>query len=136
MSDIMQTIRAARERRGKESKQSKESPPVAPVPTPSPASPAFLPGRAPPVPTPSPASPAFLPGPVAWNQREVSKRTRASDELVVHLHVDGRDPEVQRAASMVESATATGDMEVLKYALAEFDVAVRRVGGKRFAKPA
>ena len=79
---------------------------------------------------------ATFPPPSPWDQQEVSKRTRASDELVAHLHVDGRDPEVQRAASVVESATATGDMEVLKYALAEFDVAVRRVGGKRFAKPA
>ncbi len=134
MADIMEFVRAARERRGKESRRSKQSPPAAPVPTPSPASLAFLPGPIPvahrdarPV-----TRPVTLHSPIPWNQQEVSKRTRAADELVARLHVDGRDPEVQRAAAMVVSATATRDMEVLVYALAEFNLTVRRVEGKKF----
>lgn len=128
MDDIMEILRAARAARGPKGPKGPK-PPVATIPDP-------LVPLVPLVPGPIPvahrdahrdARPVTLHGPIPWDQQEVSRRTRAADELVVHLHVDGRHPEVQRAAAMVVSATATRDMEVLVYAITEFNLTARRV---------
>ncbi len=108
MADLMEIVRAALARSVKETEERGISP--APAPTTDPLTPFAT----------------FAP-PTAWDQRQANRLMQDADALVEHLGVDGRDPEVKSAAAMVESANATRDMETLLYALAEFDVAVRRV---------
>lgn len=59
-----------------------------------------------------------------WNGGVARKLMDEADELVAQLGVDGRHSDIQLAAAMVCSASATRDMGTLRLACREFEVAV------------
>jgi hypothetical protein len=59
-----------------------------------------------------------------WDRRTAQRLMGAADELVEHLGVDGRRPEVVEAAAMVTSAYAMRDLQALRHAVAAFTALV------------
>ena len=68
-----------------------------------------------------------LSGNEPWNSGVALKLMEEADALVERFGVDGRHPDVQLAAALVCSARAAKDMETLRLACREFEVALRRL---------
>ena len=60
-----------------------------------------------------------------WDAREAARLMAAADAVVERLGVDGRSPEISQAAARVLSALATQDLESVRIACGEFEIAVR-----------
>lgn len=73
----------------------------------------------------APTRTATLSGREPWDVRVALKLTTDADALVAQLGVDGRHPTVVDAAATVVSAYETHDLETIRFAVAEFVVAVR-----------
>jgi hypothetical protein len=66
-----------------------------------------------------------------WDTKAAVRLMESADGLVERLGVDGTRPEVTAAAAMVTSACAARDMETLRFACREFEIAVRQVAAER-----
>jgi hypothetical protein len=73
---------------------------------------------------------AILSGPDLWDGRIAIRLMHDADALVGRLGVDGRHPRVQGTAAVV-SASATRDMETLRFAVAEFAALFRALASER-----
>jgi|GEM_PF-6067879 len=112
MSDLLRIARAACAREGKKREERKESP------TASAEANTFA------------CFPPFPSGLEQWNQSEAIRLMHEADKMVEQSGVDGRDLDIQAAAVMVANASLTRDMETLRFALAEFAIAVRGVASR------
>jgi hypothetical protein len=78
----------------------------------------------------------LLSGSEPWNLRKAIRLTTTADELPGKLGVSGTHPGVAAAAARVVSAFASRDRETVRYAGAEFEVAVRAAAQEAARKPA
>jgi hypothetical protein len=66
-----------------------------------------------------------------WDREVAIKLMFNADGLVERLGVDGHHSAIVNAATLVSSASDARDMETLRFALAEFELTVRRVARER-----
>jgi hypothetical protein len=64
-----------------------------------------------------------------WDAQEAVRLMTNADAVVNRLGVDGRSPEISQAAVRVVAAYAIRDLETLRFACSEMEVAARRSAG-------
>jgi hypothetical protein len=71
-----------------------------------------------------------------WNLEAAIHLLHEADSLVERFGVSGRHPAVADAAAMVASAFATGDMETVRFAVAEFTALIQKLACRRVLRSA
>lgn len=81
------------------------------------------------------ASENDAPAPTGWgcNCEEVGRLIAAADEHFARSGVSSEHPAIKAAVEVVMSAVSTGDIETLRYAVAEFRAAVSEIRSKAAA---